>query len=841
MVKDKYDPKEIEPKWERRWEKAGLYKAIDFDPKPKKYILFEFPYPSGERLHIGHAFSFTGTDILARFYRMKGFNVLCPMGWDAFGLPTENYAIRMKINPNVVTEQNIKNAKIQAKRWGLSIDWEREVNTTDPKYYKWTQWIFLQWYKKGLAFKKEMPINWCPACKIGLANEEVVAGKCERCGAQVDKRNLKQWVVKITEYAERLIEGLEKTAFIEKVKAAQINWIGKSEGAEIDFQIADLTNYKIKVFTTRPDTLYGATFMVVAPEHELVEKIINSEIKLKEADLEEIKKYIENARKKSDLERTELIKEKTGVFLGLYALNPMTGKKIPVWVSDFVLPTYGTGAIMAVPAHDQRDFDFAKKYGLPILPVIKPPKDWNFEKEAYTEVEEGITINSPCWDNMKPSQAIKKAIEYLEEKGIGKKAVSYHLRDWIFSRQHYWGEPIPVVYCPSCAKKTRISNLEGTDYAVIPVPEDQLPVELPYVQNYKPTDTGESPLAAVKEWVNTQCPVCGGPALRETDTMPNWAGSDWYFLRYIDPKNDKALVDLKKAEYWLPVDIYVGGDEHNTLHLLYSRFTYQFLWDIGAVPKNIPEPYYKRLSHGVILGPDGFRMSKSRGNVINPDEVVEAYGADALRVYLMFMGPFEATLIWSQEGLEGCFRFLKRVWNLVESQKVKSLKDEENKDLRRKLHQTIKKVGEDIEQMKFNTAVAAMMELVNEMSNVPPEADQMSNEQWGEAVEKLLLILAPFAPHITEELWEKLGNKFSIHQQKWPEYDPQLIQEEIVTIVVQVNGKVRDKLKVKSQKSKVKSEVEKLSQQSEKIKKYLVSKEIKKVIFVPGKLINFVV
>jgi leucyl-tRNA synthetase len=772
---------------------------------------------------------------------MKGFNVLCPMGWDAFGLPTENYAIRMKINPTVVTEQNIKNAKIQAKRWGLSIDWEREVNTTDPKYYKWTQWIFLQWYKKGLAFKKEMPINWCPACKIGLANEEVIAGKCERCGAQVTRKNLKQWVVKITEYAERLIEGLENTAFIEKVKAAQINWIGKSEGAEIDFKIVDSANYQIKVFTTRPDTLYGATFMVVAPEHELVTKIINLKTKGKEANLEEIKRYLEEARKKSDLERTELIKEKTGVFLGLYALNPMTGKKIPVWVSDFVLPTYGTGAIMAVPAHDQRDFDFAKKYGLPILPVIKPPNDWDFDKEAYTEVEEGITINSPCWNNMKPSLAIKKAIEYLEEKGIGKKAVSYHLRDWIFSRQHYWGEPIPVVYCPNCAKKSRISNfkfqisnLGGTDYAVIPVPEDQLPVKLPYVQNYKPTDTGESPLAAVKEWVNTQCPVCGGPALRETDTMPNWAGSDWYFLRYIDPENDKALVDLKKAEYWLPVDIYVGGDEHNTLHLLYSRFTYQFLWDIGAVPKSIPEPYFKRLSHGVILGPDCFRMSKSRGNVINPDEVVEAFGADALRVYLMFIGPFEATLIWSQEGLEGCFRFLKRVWNLVKSQEVKSLKDnKENKDLMRKLHQTIKKVGEDIEQMKFNTAVAAMMELVNEMTS---SQDSINKE----ILEKFLLILAPFAPHITEELWEKLGNKFSIHQQKWPEYDSDKIKEETVTIAVQINGKLRGTVEVQSSKCKVQSGVEELARESEKIKKYLEGQEIKKVIFVPGKLINFV-
>jgi len=899
---EKYNHRLIEPKWEKRWEEADLYRAVDPPiDKPKKYILFEFPYPSGERLHIGHAFAFTGTDILARFYRMKGFNVLCPMGWDAFGLPAENYAIKTGINPMITTAENIANAKAQAKRWGLSVDWTREIATIDPKYYRWTQWIFLQWYKKGLAYKAKMPINWCPRCKIGLANEEVVGNKCERCGTEVSRRNIDQWVVKITTYADRLIEGLEKTAFIEKVKAAQINWIGRSEGAEIKFEIRNSksatnsnsqnTNDRnfITVFTTRPDTLYGATFMVVAPEHLLVQEILNpkSEIrnkfKIQNSKLKEIERYVGKARKKSDLERTELNKEKTGVFSGLYAINPVTGKEIPVWISDFVLASYGTGAIMAVPAHDERDYAFAKKFGLPIVPVIVPEgededgkwesgrevrvgsENWDFEKGAYTEVEKGITINSPEWNGMLPIEAIKKAIAYLEKKGIGERAVSYHLRDWIFSRQHYWGEPIPIVYCEKCGE--------------VPVPEEELPVELPKVENYKPTETGESPLAAVEEWVKTKCPKCGGPAKRETDTMPNWAGSDWYFLAYCfadklnkfkarstksetNPKsqiqnskqksfeNYNAKYNLENSDldirifqnifeeskdilgYWLPVDIYVGGDEHNTLHLLYSRFTYQFLWDIGAVPKKIPEPYYQRVSHGVILGTDGQRMSKSRGNVINPDEIVEGFGADSLRVYLLFMGPFDATLTWSQEGLEGCYRFLRRVWNLV--QKTGEGRQKEEDRIIRKLHQTIKKVGDDIESMKFNTAVAAIMELLNEASS---SQSAVSREFW----EKFLLILAPFAPHITEELWERLGNKFSIHQQPWPKYNPDLITEEMATIAVQINGRLRAVIEVESGKGEDGNEVGRMAQKNEKIKKYLEGKEIKRTIFVPGKLINFVV
>jgi len=813
---DKYDPQKNEEKWIDRWEEAQIYRACDFDSKPKKYILFEFPYPSGERLHIGHAFTFTGTDVYSRFCRMRGFNVLTPMGWDAFGLPAENYAIKTGINPMVTTVKNIENSKKQAKRLGLSVDWQREIATIDPEYYRWTQWIFLQWYKKGLARKSEMPINWCPSCKVGLAHEEVINNKCERCGAEVSRRKIKQWVVKITDYADRLIEGLKYTDFVEKVKAAQINWIGRSEGAKIKFKIK---SEKLKVgeedfitvFTTRPDTLYGATFLVLAPELKLVEKITVSKQK------KEVEEYLIASSKKSELERTELIKEKTGVFTGAYAINPATGKEIPIWISDFVLSSYGTGAIMAVPAHDERDHSFAKKYNLPIVPVINPPESWNFEKEAYVEVNRGTTINSPLWNGLTPTEAIKKAISWLEEKRVGEKAVSYHLRDWIFSRQHYWGEPIPIIYCSDCGE--------------VPVPEEDLPVQLPKVKNYKPTDTGESPLAAVTEWVNTICPKCGKPAKRETDTMPNWAGSDWYFLRYIDPKNNKALVDLKKAEYWLPVDVYVGGDEHNTLHLLYSRFTYQFLWDIGVVPKNYPEPYRKRLSHGVILGPDGQRMSKSRGNVINPDEIIEAFGADALRTYLMFIGPFDATMAWSQESLEGVYRFLRRVWSFA----LKSLENapiKSQKNVEAKLHQTIKKVGEDIENFKFNTAVAAMMEFVNIW-----QGEGLSRED----LEKFLQILAPFAPFITEELWAKLEKPFSIHTTSWPEFDSAHLIEETVTIVIQVNGKLRDQVAIKSSVSESQSEVEKLALESKRVRGFVEGKKIKKVIFIPGRLINFVV
>jgi len=890
-----YDHRKIEPKWIEKWEKEGLFKAIDPPAGgPKKYILFEFPYPSGERLHIGHAFSFTGTDVFARYHRMKGFNVLCPMGWDAFGLPAENYAIKTGINPAIITAENIANSKVQAKSWALSIDWDREISTTDPKYYQWTQWIFLQWYKNGLAYKAEMPINWCPKCKIGLANEEVVSGKCERCGAEVTRRRIKQWIVKITAYADRLIEGLKNTAFIEKVKAAQVNWIGRSEGAEIDFTLKwEVRNEKlddemgsgkrkshlspqfpvshfqhppsIKVFTTRPDTLYGATFMVICPEHQIVDDLMSSKFKVQSSKLEEIRGYVEKARKKSEIERAELAKEKTGVFSGLYAINPATGKEIPIWISDFVLSTYGTGAIMAVPAHDERDFAFAKKFGLPIVPVIMPEdrgreggegiegdEGWNFEKGAYSDVDKGITVNSPEWNGIFPNEAIKRATEWIEKKGIGKKTVSYHLRDWIFSRQHYWGEPIPMIFCEKCKSEGQggKEGPEGQEMAGWwPVPEEDLPVELPKVEKYQPTETGESPLAEIKEWVETKCPVCGGPAKRETDTMPNWAGSDWYYLAYplagmiknlkLKIKNSQNIFESSEniLSYWLPVDVYVGGDEHNTLHLLYSRFTYQFLWDIGAMPKEYPEPYFKRLSHGVILGPDGQRMSKSRGNVINPDEISEAFGVDALRAYLMFMGPFESTMAWSQESLEGCSRFIKRVWNLALGNGNTQYAIRNTK-LERKLNQTIKKVGGDIEKMKFNTAVAAMMELVNEMYNVQFTINNKENKN---IFEKFLVILAPFAPYITEELWERLGNKGSIHEQKWPEYDPGLIAEEVVTIAIQINGKLRSTIELQSDKASKQQSVEEEARKDQKVKKYLEGSTIKKVIYVQGKLVNFVI
>lgn len=824
-VEEKYTPKEIERKWIDRWEEAGIYRSEDFSQKPKKYVLVEFPYPSGSGLHVGHTFSFTGGDVLARYFRMTGKNVLFPMGWDAFGLPTENYAIRTKRKPQEITKENTQQFKKQMRRLGLSFDWTREVNTTDPNYYKWTQWIFIELFKKGLAYKEKMPINWCPSCLVGLANEEVINGKCERCGAEVSRRNIEQWIVKITDYADRLIDGLKNTDFIEKVKAAQINWVGRSEGAKIEFRIID-HEQKITVFTTRPDTIYGATFMVLAPELKLVEEITTPEQKA------EVDEYISQARKKSELERTELAKEKTGVFTGAYAINPATGKEIPIWISDFVLSSYGTGAIMAVPAHDERDHAFAKKFDLPIIPVIQPPQEWDFSMSAYTDVNRGVMINSELWNGVTPTEAIKKAIAWLEEQGIGSKSVSFHLRDWIFSRQHYWGEPIPMIYCEKCGWQ--------------PVPETELPVKLPEVEHYEPTQTGQSPLAAISEWVNTTCPQCEGPAKRETDTMPNWAGSDWYYLAY--PLADKLKVQSSKCKvqnksgnifneneellkYWMPVDIYVGGDEHNTLHLLYSRFIYQFLWDIGAVPKEYPEPYFKRVSHGVILGPDGQRMSKSRGNVINPDEMWEAFGADALRTYQMFMGPFDATMVWSQESLEGVYRFLRRVWNIVQSED--KVQNETDPKLLRKLHQTIKKVGADIASFRFNTAVAALMEFIN--------AWTAGGSLFKEDVSKFLQLLAPFAPFLAEELWERLGNSFSIHTTTWPEYNPELILEEMVTIVVQVNGKLRDSLEVETSEANDQARVEELAKASDKVQKHLEGKEIKKVIFVPGKLINFVV
>jgi leucyl-tRNA synthetase len=836
--------KEIEKKWQEFWETKcpDLYRSIDGDKtREKKYVLVEFPYPSGSGLHVGHAFSFTGADIYARLMRMQGFNVLFPMGWDAFGLPTENYAIKTKQKPQKVTKDNTEHFKSQMKKLAFSFDWNREINTTDPGYYKWTQWIFIQLYKKGLAYKKEMPINWCPSCKIGLANEEVVDGYCERCGSEVSRRNISQWVVKITDYADKLIEGLKETDFIEKVKQAQINWIGKSEGARVKFKLSADVDYELEVFTTRPDTLYGATFMVVAPEHQIVNDILTrNEIfsssrprnihsddsgqknLLLHQDVEAIKDYVAQAKKKSELERTELAKEKTGVFSGLYVINPVNGKEIPIWISDFVLANYGTGAIMSVPAHDQRDYDFAKKFGLDIVPVIEPKEGWDFSKAPYTNVDEGIVINSEPINGMVPKEAMKKMTDWLEEKGIGEKTASYHLRDWIFSRQHYWGEPIPMVNCP--------------EHGWQPVPEDQLPVKLPEVENYEPTDNGESPLSRIPGWTDTVCPICGKPAKRETDTMPNWAGSDWYFLRYIDPVNDTVISSPEKMKYWLPVDIYVGGDEHNTLHLLYSRFIYKFLWDLGVVPKEYPEPYFKRLSHGVILGPDNQRMSKSKGNVIVPEEVSEKYGVDVVRMYLMFMGPFDSTMAWNEKTLMGVKRFLDRFSNYIQTQIEQSENNTvSSNDVEVLINRLIKKVTEDTSNFKYNTAVAKIMETLNSLSSYKIDRN---------GIKTLIKLLAPYAPYTAEEVWSKVREKedtVSVHEAGWPSVNQKYLVEDKVKVAVAINGKVRDEIEMENERLTDSKEIIEAAKETEKIKKWIEGKEIIKEIYVPGKMVNLVI
>jgi len=881
-----------EQKWQNFWEEQGWYPAEDLDKKREKiYVLVEFPYPSGSGLHVGHAFSMVGADVYARKKRMEGKNVLFPMGWDAFGLPTENYAIKTGRPPQEVTKENTDNFRRQMKKLALSFDWRRGINTTDPRYYHWTQWIFIQLFKKGLAYKRKMPINWCPSCKIGLANEEVIRKKnekgeyvnvCERCGAEVERREISQWVVKITDYADRLLRGLEKVDFVEKVKAAQINWIGKSEGARVKFKIQNskLKIKEIEVFTTRPDTLWGATFMVLAPEHPLVATLLDSDSSISDSKRREIERYIEQARKKSDLERTELAKEKTGVFSGLYAVNPVNNKKIPIWISDFVLSSYGTGAIMAVPAHDERDHAFAVKYHLPIIPVVQPPQKWDFNKEAYVDVDRGKMINSGPLNGLKPSEAIKKAIEILKKRKVGQRAVSYHLRDWIFSRQHYWGEPIPMIYCEHCAKKgivwwdtsegkkflrknskfeilssKQIRNSESSNSRPprgdlagwFPVPEDQLPVVLPKVKKYQPTDTGESPLAVMSNWVAAKCPVCGRPAKRETDTMPNWAGSDWYFLAYTfwhllreEKTPDNVFRRYQKnLKYWLPVDIYFGGDEHNTLHLLYSRFIYQFLWDIGAVPKEYPEPYRRRVSHGLILGEDGQKMSKSRGNVVNPDDVWRQFGVDALRVYLMFMGPYEGTMNWNNQALRGVARFLERMEKYF-SRRIKELKKEkgrEDKKITAAINRLIKKVSEDIDKFHYNTAIAALMKFLNQVEDNDWQLSKKQMEEW-------LKLLAPFAPYLTEEYWWQLKGekeKESIHWSLWPNYDRSLLAEERIEIVVQINGKKRAVVTVDTKDANNQALIEELVKKEKKVKNYLSGKKIVKIIFVPRGLINFVV
>ena len=799
-----YNHKVVEKKWQKVWDDEKAFAATNDYSKPKYYALVEFPYPSGQGLHVGHPRPYTALDIVARKRRMQGYNVLYPMGWDAFGLPTENYAIKNKIHPKIVTENNVKHFKDQLHSLGYSFDWDREINTTDPKYYKWTQWIFLKLFKAGLAYKKEMPINWCTSCKVGLANEEVVNGVCERCGAPVVRKVKSEWMLKITDYADKLIEGLNDVDYIERVKVSQKNWIGRSTGAEVDFRIKD-TEDKLRIYTTRCDTLFGVTYMVVSPEHPYLDKY-KDQIK----NWEEIVAYREQASRKSDFERAELAKDKTGVAIdGLTAINPVNGKEVPIWVSDYVLMSYGTGAIMAVPAHDERDWEFAKKFHLPIIQVVaKNGEEVDVNEAAFTDVATGVLINSDFLNGLEVKDAKEKMIKFLEEKGIGQAKTNYKLRDWVFSRQRYWGEPIPIVHCDKCG--------------YVPIDESELPLLLPEVESYMPTDNGESPLAAMTDWVNTTCPCCGGPAKRETDTMPQWAGSSWYFLRYTDPHNDKALASPEALKYWLPVDWYNGGMEHTTLHLLYSRFWHKFLYDQGVVPT--PEPYQKRTSHGMILGENGEKMSKSRGNVVNPDDIVQEYGADTLRTYEMFIGAFDLAASWSEDGVKGCRRFLDRVWKLQDL-----MTDEEgySKDLETKMHQTIKKVSNDFENLKYNTAIAAMMTLLNDFY-------KKGSITKGE-LKTLIILLNPVAPHITEEMWQIIGCEGRVYQQTWPEFDEAKTVESSVEIAVQINGKVKGTLGI--QKDDPKDQV--IAKAKEVIADKLTGNIVKE-IYVPGRLVNIV-
>ena len=799
-----YNHKVVEKKWQKVWDDEKAFAATNDYTKPKYYALVEFPYPSGQGLHVGHPRPYTALDIVARKRRMQGYNVLYPMGWDAFGLPTENYAIKNKIHPKIVTENNVKHFKNQLHSLGYSFDWDREINTTDPNYYKWTQWIFLKLFKAGLAYKKEMPINWCTSCKVGLANEEVVNGVCERCGSPVVRKVKSEWMLKITEYADKLIEGLNDVDYIERVKVSQKNWIGRSTGAEVDFQIKD-TEDKLRIYTTRCDTLFGVTYMVVSPEHPYLDKY-KDQIK----NWEEILAYREQASRKSDFERAELAKDKTGVAIdGLTAINPVNGKEVPIWVSDYVLMSYGTGAIMAVPAHDERDWEFAKKFNLPIIQVVaKDGEEVDVNEAAFTDVATGVLINSDFLNGLEVKAAKEKMIAFLQEKGIGEAKTNYKLRDWVFSRQRYWGEPIPIVHCDKCG--------------YVPIDESELPLLLPEVESYMPTDNGESPLAAMTDWVNTTCPCCGGPAKRETDTMPQWAGSSWYFLRYTDPNNDEALASPEALKYWMPVDWYNGGMEHTTLHLLYSRFWHKFLYDEGVVP--CPEPYQKRTSHGMILGENGEKMSKSRGNVVNPDDIVNEYGADTLRTYEMFIGAFDLAASWSEDGVKGCRRFLDRVWKLQDI-----MTDEEgySKDLETKMHQTIKKVSNDFENLKYNTAIAAMMALLNDFY-------KKGSITKGE-LKTLIILLNPVAPHITEEMWQTIGCEGRVYQQTWPEFDEAKTVETSVEIAVQINGKVKATLGI--QKDDPKDEV--IAKVKEKIADKLTGNIVKE-IYVPGRLVNIV-
>ncbi len=838
-----YNHREVESKWQSVWDEERAFKTSEDYSKPKYYALVEFPYPSGQGLHVGHPRPYTALDIVARKRRMQGYNVLYPMGWDAFGLPTENFAIQNHIHPKIVTKNNVERFKSQLHSLGYSFDWDREVNTTDTDYYKWTQWIFLKLFKAGLAYKAEMPINWCTSCKVGLANEEVVNGVCERCGSEVVRRVKSQWMLKITEYADKLIEGLDGVDYIERVKVSQKNWIGKSTGAEVDFAITGKED-KLRVYTTRPDTLFGATYMVVSPEHPMIEKY-RAELKNYDA----LAAYREQAAKKSDFERTELAKDKTGVQIeGLTATNPVNGREIPIWVSDYVLMTYGTGAIMAVPAHDERDWEFAKKFGLPIIEVVAG-SPVSVQEQVFADVATGTLVNSEFLNGLSVADAKKRIIEFLEEKGIGQSKTNFKLRDWVFSRQRYWGEPIPIVKCEKCG--------------FVPLDESQLPLMLPEVDSYEPTDNGESPLAAMEDWVNTACPCCGGPARRETDTMPQWAGSSWYFLRYTDPHNDKALASKEALEYWMPVDWYNGGMEHTTLHLLYSRFWHKFLYDQGTVP--CPEPYQKRTSHGMILGlnPHSFpnlpaeeqekllkeygseqgarkalrekfgdmaehpvvKMSKSLGNVVNPDDIVAEYGADTLRTYEMFIGAFDLSAAWSEDGVKGCRRFLERVWKL---QDILTEGDGYSADMETKMHQTVKKVSNDYENLKYNTAIAAMMALINDFYK--------KNAVTRGEYKTLLALLNPVAPHITEELWQAAGFEGRLYLAAWPVYDEEKTVEAEVEIAVQVNGKVRATVSVPKDEEK-----DRVIQAAKEALGDKLSGTVVKEIYVPGKIVNIVV
>ena len=802
-----YNPKEIEQKWQKIWDDEKAFAASDDYSKPKYYALVEFPYPSGQGLHVGHPRPYTALDIVARKRRMEGYNVLYPMGWDAFGLPTENYAIKNHIHPKIVTKNNVHRFKEQLHSLGYSFDWDREINTTDPEYYKWTQWIFLKLFKAGLAYKAEMPINWCTSCKVGLANEEVVNGHCERCGAEVIRKVKSQWMLKITEYADKLLEGLDHVDYIERVKVSQKNWIGRSTGAEVDFPIAGKED-KLRIYTTRPDTLFGVTYMVISPEHPYIEKFA-SEIK----NLDEVKAYQEQAARKSDFERSELAKEKTGVKIdGLTAVNPVNGKEIPIWVSDYVLMSYGTGAIMAVPAHDERDWEFAKKFNMPIIQVVESsegPVDVN--EAAFVDVATGKLVNSGFLNGMEVAEAKKAIIEYLEKENIGTQKTNYKLRDWVFSRQRYWGEPIPIVHCDKCG--------------YVPLPEDQLPLELPDVESYMPTDNGESPLAAMRSWVETTCPCCGGPAERETDTMPQWAGSSWYFLRYTDPHNTEALASPEALKYWMPVDWYNGGMEHVTRHMIYSRFWHHFLYDIGVV--NTPEPYAKRSAQGMILGADGDKMSKSKGNVVDPLDIVKEYGADTLRTYVLFMGDYGAAAPWNDSSVKGCKRFLERVAGLTDIMTDAPA----DPDMEVKFHKAIKKVTADIEAMKFNTAIACLMTLINDIYT----AGTISRDD----LVIFIKLLCPFAPHLCEEMWESIDGEGFLSLSEWPKYDENKTVESKIEIGVQINGKLKTTIVIPN--GCTKEEALAIANADSKIAALTEGKNVVKEIYVPNKIVNIVV